>query len=918
MRLRLLAFLSILIAAPASGETGLLKTVRDAREALVARAERDSAGTWERARSLIDAGRREEAATWIAAHAPATRKDEMERALLLARLALGRHDFGEARARIEEAEGIDPSWGEAFLLRLEILEATEDWEAVDSATTARLKRLPGGAAARIGRGDLRLALHELNRAEEEYEEALAVARRPEEGVAALAGLMRVAYGRNDFDEALDLAKRTLEAGSPSPACLEEAVRVLVRLGETGEAIALAEETLLWNPWSEKAHYFLGNGYARLNYTDLEASRPEAFPDPAARASLDSIRAQLASGEKDRARGRLIAFRANHPELAEPEILLGSLFWEEGEPDSAIARFAAALERCPEHGRAHNGFAKAMEWKRLRANPGRDAYEREFAETPEPEIPGIDSFVVNYESLSPRHRKRVALSVAPWARFVPVLAEAGATFYVKPLYEKLSEAPRQAVLRDRRIEYDSRLWDDVRGCGGFHTVTGLEDVERNVFGKYNTVLHELTHQVHHVLTPEEKRRIEEAYRRAKEREAAGERVFVSRYQGSSVWEYFAEGMNSLASPRRDRYDTREILRERLEEMDPELTALIAGIAADTAIARYRVPALTAAAYDRLESGLAGEALPLLEKALARSPKDETALSALAYTRSVTGDPEGAEKAAMDATRAHGGSAGPWLEQARAVFLKTGSWSERIAVLLRAREKVDRDQKARIESALGRAYLGRGDLRKAQESFRWVLEYRRDDPEALWGAGEAHGLAGDEEEADRFFGRALLGRNGIAELRADYARFLIREGRFDEAETQIEEARLLEPTNSDAAAAAGLLAIYLGDWEEARRLLEEAAGRKPQDDLIRILLGHTLVAEGEAVRAESLLAPILSGVERSVPPLYVFIEERGEYEETHTYPAEERWLLYRTAAEMAEARGDGVAAAEYRRETEQVFR
>jgi hypothetical protein len=58
------------------------------------------------------------------------------------------------------------------------------------------------------------------------------------------------------------------------------------------------------------------------------------------------------------------------------------------------------------------------------------------------------------------------------------------------------------MQDARISYDSRLWDDVRGCGGFITVTGIEDVERMIFHKYNTILHEMTHQVHYVLTQTE--------------------------------------------------------------------------------------------------------------------------------------------------------------------------------------------------------------------------------------------------------------------------------------------------------------------------------------------------------------------------------------------------------------------------------
>ena len=135
----------------------------------------------------------------------------------------------------------------------------------------------------------------------------------------------------------------------------------------------------------------------------------------------------------------------------------------------------------------------------------------------PEVPGIQQFVVNWQSLSPRHRKRVALSIAPWARYVIVLARGGATFYIKPLYMLLSDCPDMETLHDQRINYDSRLWDDVRGAGGYHTVTGIEDVERTIFDRYDTVLHELSHQVHGVLVADDSREIQEHYRRAKARD-----------------------------------------------------------------------------------------------------------------------------------------------------------------------------------------------------------------------------------------------------------------------------------------------------------------------------------------------------------------------------------------------------------------
>jgi tetratricopeptide (TPR) repeat protein len=327
---------------------------------------------------------------------------------------------------------------------------------------------------------------------------------------------------------------------------------------------------------------------------------------------------------------------------------------------------------PEYGRAHGVLAKALESQRFEIDVHRSEYERRFAAMPMPDVPGIDKFVVNWRSLTPRHQKRVALSVAPWKAFVPVLVEGGATFYIKPLYMLLGDCPDLNTLRDQRISYDSRLWDDVRGCGGFHTVTGIEDVERTVFDRYNTVLHELSHQVHGVLPADDARRIQDHYRRAKERDDTTHDSFLSRYAGGSVYEYFAEGVNALYSPRRDAYDPREIVRERLDAMDPDLEKLCKDFLARTDVSASYPVAYANGGNDRVERGRINEALPLFRKALAIQPTEETALVAYANALVLGNTPAAAESVATVALAAHPTSGPARLAQADARW-HAGRWS-----------------------------------------------------------------------------------------------------------------------------------------------------------------------------------------------------------------------------------------------------
>ncbi len=909
-------FLAALLASGAEGR--FLDTIQEARHSFEQQIEEDQLRPFEKAKVLIRLGRFDAAGAILDSLPLQTANDTAGVALLRYDILLANYDFDEA-GRILDGIADRAAISEGlFRRRYRLLSVREDLAAMDRITGERVREQPGSVAGRLGRGSLLYQLMRYDEAVVEYEEALALAREPDDGVTALYGLLLIAYKQKEYEEAAELGMRALEGGPPSTALINGLVTVQIRLGETRDAIALCREVLRWDPNNERAHYTLGNGYSDMNYTELATAYPDAFPKGKPAPALGYSVNLLEVGKRAQAMAHLINLKKQNPDLADPDLYLGNIFWEDGEPDSAIAHFRASLEICPDYGRAHNAFAKAMEWKKLRVNAHRETYEQNFADKATPDIPRIEEFVLNYTSLTARHRKQVALSIEPWARFVPVLIEAGATYYIKPLYERLSETPHQELMADLRISYDSRLWDDVRGCGGFHTVTGIEDVERTVFNKYNTVLHELSHQVHYIMTPGEKRNIQEEYRRAKEEEESGKKTFVTRYQGSSVWEYFAEGTNSLFSPKRDEYDSREIVRERLEKLDPPLIKLVADMIADTSTARYYAPAYVIAAYDKIENAELAEAVGFLEKALERSPRDESALCGLAYTRSILAEHDLAVESGKRATDAHSAAPEPWISRADAVYHKTGSPSDRISLLLEARERVDRNQRYLIELALGNAYMNRGDLRQARESYGRVLDYQDDNPEALWGLAYSYGFNGEREKADDLFRKALRRRSGIVELRTDYARYLIRQERFDEAEEQLREARVLDPANTDVEATAGLLAIYRVDLPEAKARLKSALEYADYNDLATVMLAHAYVASGETGLAEKTLRPLLESVERGDPPGFIYVKKKATYLSIHEHPAEERWMLYNTTAKLARAVGDTARAREYDLMTEQTFR
>ncbi|NNE09960.1 MAG: tetratricopeptide repeat protein, partial [Gemmatimonadetes bacterium] len=768
-----------LLVSESSADTRYLDKVRDSRLQRIEDLDRaGNEGGFDRAEDLVALGRIPQAIALVADERLGD-EDPARAALLWADIHLTMYDFEDAEREIRMAEAGGADRDAVARLRIRLWNAQEDLPRIDSMATRLLTEDEDSPAGLIGRGSVAYQTLRYDDAKADYDRLLAIAGEAEDRARALLGLANISYRENDFEAAADLLTHALGEAPPTPGLLYAATLVLIRLGEVSEAIALAKEALRLDPYHEASHYLLGNGYTDLNYTELEEAYPGAFQDAEGNAYLTEARNLMAQGERDQADAMLRNVRRAFPDLVDSDLLLGVIAWERGQADSAIARFQQALHICPDYGRAHNAFAKAMEWKKLRVNVNRDMYQRDLDMSVMPVIPGIEQFVLNWEALSERHQKRVALSMTQWARFIPVLNEAGATYYIKPLHERLSESPFLDELADLRISYDSRLWDDVRGCGGFNTVTGVEDVERTVYQKYNTVLHELSHQVHYVLTPDEKRRIQEEYARAKEQEKAGQKTFVSRYQGSSVWEYFAEGINSYFSPKRDEYDTREIVRERLEEFDPELLALLEEVLTDTSVAKYFAPALVVAASDKLENGKPEEALALLEKAIARSPEDEGAWTGVAYARSVLGENQAAVQAAQFAVDKHPAVSGPWIRLAQAVFHRTGDRKAPISVLEEGAAAVGESDRYDIDHALGNAYLRDGQLKPAAAAYERVLAYQSDHPGALWGIGLTFGFNGRKEEAEGYFQQAIKRRNGIPELRSDYARYLIREGRLEDA-------------------------------------------------------------------------------------------------------------------------------------------
>jgi tetratricopeptide (TPR) repeat protein len=887
-------------APPAVGlpDTGLFGPVAGQFRARLARlAALPSTGVLpERLMLLLDTGQPQRAATLagsITADDPALLPARV-------RVALAVQDFPRVRALAERLAAGPDAEARAARFLWEI--ARDASGTIDSLSRARLAKEPAAVPELLAAAHLAYERLDYDRADSLGKLALAASAGDQPALrraraAAHRTRALVLQKRRDWEGSLAELRLALEAYT-TPEALETLAATLIRLGRIDEAISAGEWGVRLNPYHEGSHYLLGNGYARKNYTQLVAAYPKAFADLAGRRALAAADGVLASGRSDAARAAYASIAARHPGWVDARVRLASLDFELGRFAEARDACFAALVTCPEYGRAHAVLAKALESQRFEVDVHRPDYERRFAEAPMPEVPGIERFVTNWRALTPRHKKRVALSIAPWKAFVPVLVDGGATFYIKPLYLLLGECPDLETLRDQRINYDSRLWDDVRGCGGFHTVTGIEDVERTIFERYNTVLHELTHQVHGVLPADDSRIIQDHYRRAKERDDQTHEGFLSRYAAGSVYEYFAEGANALESPRRDAYDPREIVRERLDSMDPDLEKLVRGFFARADVTASYPVAYAAGGDDRVERGKVDQALPFFRKALAAKPDEETALVSYARALVLGNTAAAAESVATLAVAAHPSSGPARIALADARWHAGAGLDATRAELQSARAAVRVEDRYRIDVALGGYAWTLGDAAGALAAYDSVIAYQSDNPEGLQGRAAALALGGRLDDAFAAYDEAVRMRTGVVELRCDFARDLLAAGRVADAKRQLEEAALIDPENPTAEALRGWASLEKGDAAAARSHVTRALGWGPWCDLAHIVQGAIVARAGDLVAAQRAWAPVRERIAKGATPAYVYRPKIAVWEHVHVLPAVERSLLGRFARDGAE--------------------
>ena len=182
---------------------------------------------------------------------------------------------------------------------------------------------------------------------------------------------------------------------------------------------------------------------------------------------------------------------------------------------------------------------------------------------------------------------------------------------------------------------------------------------------------------------------------------------------------------------------------------------------------------------------------------------------------------------------------------------GDWAS-AAELLRD-HIADFDEEPAVHCWLGVAERELGLDGVAYERFRRALALGPEDPYVLATAG--NGVAAfDDPDAEQALRTAALTAPHLALTRLLYGAYLAREGFLDQARTELEAAREIDPDDPQVSYELGVALALSGELESAADALADAVRLDPDDGWIRIVFGLALL---EVDRVDEAAGELMAG-------------------------------------------------------------
>ncbi len=625
-------------------------------------------------------------------------------------------------------------------------------------------------------------------------------------------------------------------------------------GKLQEGYEQAKIALRINSYSHLARFYLGNGWTPHYY---EEQKIEGDPETVKKIQdlLKKGDDYLLEREFDKADKAFNEVHEIMPKNITAMIGRGTVNYQQQNYDTALSWFSKVLEVNPNYGLAHYGICQTLLRIKDRANEQFDEIEKAFASRYAKEPPYMRDVFINYGKLDNDLQKILCISVEPLRNYLKALKIAGATFYITPFHKLLWQAPYNEGLRGQRT-FDLRLWDDVKGNGGFHATSG-EDWERDVkYLRFNVVAHEFAHQVHPFLSKKHREEIKWLFLKAKK-----ERKTLDFYADFNEWEYFAVGVEAYVSEEKlaDQKIGYGHTRSELLEKDPDLYYFIESLGNLESYEESEIQAMVRKILSIAREEGPEKAIENLKASIEEYGNRPEFLEAMANIYRLGKEYERMKEIYTEAVNEFPNDSRGYIGLADIYFSIERKSAKAIEFLEDSTEKYPNAVDLLVK--LGELYYFAADVDKAAEVLQKALSidpfpdpYSSSDPYFLL----AKCCVEKEEyaKAEKFleFSLTELDKNNLR-VRAERAYVAFKTGKKIEGQEHLDLALNLRGKYPRVQEIKALSLRDQGNTEEARQILERLIAQHPKRIETIVLLAQ-MTKEREPERARTILEEALA--------------------------------------------------------------
>ena len=781
-------------------------------------------------------------------------KEHLPSIIALSDLNRRRYRFDRAEAALKTAKELAPTSRAVYLSAARFKIDRMDFERAMEIYLGILTGLPESAEALCGIAEIYYWWNDYLDAEKYIQKCIDV---DPEFAPAYVIQSRIHRIRQENDKWNEWGRKAVELDPFDDDARANLANILFRgEGKLHEGYEQAKIALRINPYCHLAYVYLGNGWTPHYYEEQKIEGDEK--------TITKIKELLETGDKnllerkfkkaDQAFNKVLRMM---PKNITAKIGKGTLNYHEEKYDLALPWFFQALDVNPNYGLAHYGVCQTLLRKKDRINIRFRKIERDFAAKFAVEPPFMRDVFINYEKLDNDLQKILCMAVQPLKNYLKALKIAGATFYLSPFHKFLWEAPHNQRLKGQRT-FDLRLWDDIKGNGGYHSTSGA-DWEKDVkYLRFNVVAHEFAHQVHSFLSKKHREEIKWLFLKAKK-----ERRTLDFYADFNEWEYFAVGVEAYVSA--DKLADQKIgyghTRNELLENDPDLYYFIEGLGNLESYEESEILAAVQKAMMSLRSEGKEKSLAILEESIKLYGSHPDFLEARATVYQREKEMDKAKEMYVRAVEEFPDDSTGYLGLAEIYFYTDHDKMKAIELLEDSVERFSGVVDLLVK--LGEFYYFAADVDKAVEVLQKALSidpfpdpYSSSDP--YYYLAKSFIAKEEYEKSAKLldFSLAELDKNNLR-VRAERAFVALKMEDKDAAQEHIDLAVTLRERDARVQEIRALLLEDQGKSEEARQVLDKLVEQRPNRVETKIQLAR-MIMESDAGKAKELLDAAMANV------------------------------------------------------------